>query len=59
VDDGGSFKVEHGSDAAEVANVHKAGAGEAGDVVREREMRIESNTSCDFWPSSLRPWTSI
>ena len=25
-DGGGSFKVEHGSDAAEVTNVHEAGA---------------------------------
>ena len=35
---GGSFKVKHGSYAAEVTNVHEAGAGEVGDV------RIESNT---------------
>src|SRR6218665_899704 len=41
---GGSFKVKHGSYAAEVTNVHEAGAGEVGDVVGEREMRIESNT---------------
>src|SRR6218665_1607400 len=41
---GGSFKVKHGSYAAEVTNVHEAGAGEGGDVVGEREMRIESNT---------------
>ena len=42
---GGSFKVKHGSNAAEVdtsPDVHEAGAGEVGDV--EREMRIESNT---------------
>ena len=37
---GGSFKVKHGSNAAEVTDVHEAGAGEVG----EREMRIESNT---------------
>ena len=41
---GGSFKVKHGSYAAEVTDVHEAGAGELGDVVGEREMRIESNT---------------
>ena len=41
---GGSFKVKHGSDAAEMTYVHKAGAGEVGGVVGEREMRIESNT---------------
>jgi len=41
---GGSFRVKHGSDAAEVTDVHEAGAGEVGDVVGEREMRIESNT---------------
>ena len=41
---GGSFKVKHGSNAAEVTDVHEAGAGEVGDVVGEREMRIESNT---------------
>ena len=35
---GGSFKlkVEHGPDAAEVTDVHKAGAGEVGDVVGDR-----------------------
>ena len=42
--DGGSFKVKHGSNAADVTDVHEAGAGEVGDVVGEREMRIESNT---------------
>src|SRR6218665_2420928 len=41
---GGSFKVKHGSYAAEVTNVHEAGAGEVGDVVGERAIRIESNT---------------
>ena len=41
---GGSFKVKHGSNAAEVTNVHEAGAGEVGDVVGERDMRIETNT---------------
>ena len=41
---GGSFKVKHGSNAAEVTDVHEAGAGEVGDVVGERDMRIESNT---------------
>ena len=41
---GGSFKVELESDAAEVTDVHKAGTGEVGDVVGEREMGIESNT---------------
>ena len=42
---GGSFKVKHGSNAAEVTDVHEVGAGEIGDVVGEREMRIESNTT--------------
>ena len=42
-DGGGSFNVKHGSDAAEVTDVHEAGAGEVGDVVGEREM-IKSNT---------------
>ena len=41
---GGSFRVKHGSDAAEVMDVHEAGAGEVGDVVGEREMRIKGNT---------------
>jgi len=49
MDDGGgdgegSFKVKHGSDAAEVTNVHETGPGEVGDVVGEREMRIKSKT---------------
>ena len=35
MDDGGSFKVKHGSDAAEVTYVHEAGAGKVGDVVGE------------------------
>ena len=39
---GGSFRVKHWSDAAEVTDVH--GAGEAGDMVGEREMTIKSNT---------------
>ena len=43
-DGGGSFKVKHGSDTADITDVHEAGAGEVGDVVGEREMRIESNT---------------
>ena len=41
---GGSFKVKHGSYAAEVTDVHEAGAGEVGDVVGERVMRIRCNT---------------
>ena len=32
-DDGGSFRVKHGSDAAEVTDVHEAGAEDVGDVV--------------------------
>ena len=36
---GGNFKVEHGSDAAEITymhvHIHVAGAGEVGDVVGE------------------------
>jgi len=43
-DGGGSFKVKHGLDATEVTTVHEAGAGEVGDVVSEREMRIKINT---------------
>ena len=42
--DGGSFRVKHGSDAAEVTDVHEAGAGEVGEVVVVRETRIKSNT---------------
>src|SRR6218665_1834648 len=38
---GGGFRVKHESDAAEVTDVHEAGAGEVGDVVGEREMRIK------------------
>jgi len=41
---GGSFEVEHGSDAAEVTNVHEAGAREVGYVVREGEMWIKGYT---------------
>ena len=49
MDDGGgngegSFKVKHGSNTAEVTDVHEAGAGEVVDDFGEREMRIESNT---------------
>ena len=44
-DGGGSFKVKHRSDAAEVKDVHEAGAGEVGDVVGEREMRIKSKAT--------------
>ena len=48
-DGGGSFRVKHGSDAAEVTDVHKAcRAGDlevgGGDVIGKREMRIKSNT---------------
>jgi len=43
-DGGGSFRVEHWSDEAEVTDVHEAGAGEVEDVVGKREMRIKSNT---------------
>src|SRR6218665_2047647 len=41
---GGSFRVKHGWDAAEVTDVHEAGAEEVGDVVGEREMRIKKIT---------------
>src|SRR6218665_556105 len=41
---GGSFKVNPGSYAAEVTDVYEAGAGGVGDVVGEREMRVQSNT---------------
>jgi len=43
-DGGGSFRLKHGLDAAEVTDVHEAKAGEVGDVVEDREMRIKSNT---------------
>ena len=36
-DGGGSFRVNHGSDAAEVTDVHEAGAGKVGDVAGDRE----------------------
>jgi len=39
-----SFKVKHGTDAAEVTIVQEAGAGEVGDAVVEKETRIENNT---------------
>ena len=39
---GGSFKVKHGSNVAEVTDGHEAGA--VGYVVGEREMRIKNNT---------------
>ena len=42
---GGSYRVKHGSDAAEVTDVNEAGEEEAGDVVGEREMRIKNNTT--------------
>ena len=42
--DGGNFRVKHGSDAAEITDAHEAGAGEVGDVFGERKMRIKSNT---------------
>ena len=38
---GGSFEVEHGNYAAEVTNVHEAGAREVRYVVREGEMWIK------------------
>src|SRR6218665_464671 len=41
---GGIFKVKHGSDAAEVTNVHETGAGAVGDAVGERDIRVKSNT---------------
>ena len=41
---GGRFKIKQWSDAAEVLNVHKAGAKEVGEVVSERETRIKNNT---------------
>ena len=41
---GGNFRVKYGSNAAEVTDVHEAGAGEVGDVVGERDMRIKSNS---------------
>ena len=44
VNGGGSFRVKHGSDAADFTDVHEAGAEEVGEVVGEREMRIKSNT---------------
>src|SRR6218665_3620157 len=43
-DGGGSFKVKHGFDAAEVTDVHETEVGEVRDVVGEGEMRMKSNT---------------
>jgi len=40
-DGGGNFKIKHGSNAAEVTDVHETGAGEVGDVIGEGEMRIK------------------
>ena len=40
-DSGGSFKVKRGSVAAEVTGMHEAGAGDVGNVVGKREMRIK------------------
>ena len=42
---GGSFIVKHGSDAAEVTDVHEAGVGEVGDVVGERETTDATSQS--------------
>jgi len=39
-DGGGSSRVKHGSDAAEVTDVQKAEAAEVGHVAGEREMRV-------------------
>jgi len=36
---GGILKVEHGSNASEVTNVHEAGVEEVGDVVKEKDKR--------------------
>ena len=45
----GGFEVKHGSDAAEVTDVHEAGAGGVGDVFGERQMRIKSNAKIADW----------
>jgi len=42
---GCSFKVKHGSNAAEVTDVHEAGVGEVGDVVGERETTDATSQS--------------
>jgi len=42
--EGGSFKVKH---AAEVKNVHEAGAGEVGNVVAEKRC-LRFNLFCSF-----------
>jgi len=39
-DGGGSFRVKHGSNAAEVTDVPEAGSGEVGDVFGKREMKM-------------------
>jgi hypothetical protein len=41
---GSSFEIKHGPDAAEVTDVHEAGAREIGDVVWEGKIRIKNNT---------------
>ena len=53
-DGGSSFKFKHGSDAAEVTYVHKSEAGEVGDVVGEREMRIKSRPNTKIANRSIR-----
>ena len=40
----GSLKVKHASNAVKVTNIHEAGTREVGDVIREGEMWIKSNT---------------
>ena len=40
-DGGGSFRVKHGSDAAEVTDVRETGAGEVGDVVGKKRDDME------------------
>src|SRR6218665_3185132 len=51
---GGSFRVKHGSDAAEVTDVHEAGAGGVGGVVGEREIRIKSSTKIGTGASEVK-----
>src|SRR6218665_2920354 len=61
---GGSFKIEHGSDAAEITNLHKAGA-EFGEVVGEKETRIkrkpklQTKAAASIWFEIWGSWIRV
>ena len=54
---GGSFRVKHGSDAAEVTDVHEAGAGEVGDVLCLLLQWKTTDLSVDLSKAYLFPLT--